>query len=469
MNTKRVVRWVIVLFLLAALPVMTAVMAQGQEPAAQAPVATEQDMSMTPMPWQNNETEPNNGFANANVRLFAGSDGIAFGGKIQTGTDVDYYKLVFTYLPERDNNNAILIDVEAYRPLYSALNAVICLYSDDFVELACNDDTDTVDPLLYYNVDRSRNYYVSIRSSNNVGGSAHVYQILVSTPVMISAAAANLKTGYVANIPFQSGDILAWSFYWVGGYQWYNWTLLFDLSDLGVKGNLTNLAAGWQNSDFLLVGFAADAVLPGINRPVTPWEVVVFNPTTIGPKTEGTFSLWWDGRQQGLTTAAEKIDAIDWPKWTGAANLLVSTIGAASTPTQTFSGKLADEDVGLWKAGGVGGVWYRDFDGVGPGHENWGLGTKDIVAFSETKFDRNTEGRAQERYRIVLQGTATLNWTDPWTGQARTTVVTQEDILTLYHDIGYDYWWMVDGWVGSDYGWNYAIDALAYPTVSGFH
>lgn len=136
-----------------------------------------------------------------------------------------------------------------------------------------------------------------------------------------------------------------------------------------MKGNLTNLAAGWQNSDFLLVGFAANAVLPGINRPVTPWEVVVFNPTTIGPKTEGTFSLWWDGRQQGLTTAAEKIDAIDWPKWTGAASLLVSTFGAASTPTQTFSGKLADEDVGLWKAGGVGGLWYRDFDGVGQARE----------------------------------------------------------------------------------------------------
>ena len=37
MNTKRIGRWVIVLFLLAALPVMTAVMAQGEEPASETP------------------------------------------------------------------------------------------------------------------------------------------------------------------------------------------------------------------------------------------------------------------------------------------------------------------------------------------------------------------------------------------------------------------------------------------------
>ena len=41
MKTKRMLRWVIVLFLLAALPVMTAVMAQGEEPASETPVVLE--------------------------------------------------------------------------------------------------------------------------------------------------------------------------------------------------------------------------------------------------------------------------------------------------------------------------------------------------------------------------------------------------------------------------------------------
>ena len=42
MNTKRIVRWSIVLLLLLALPGLTGALAQGQEPAAkQLPVVTE--------------------------------------------------------------------------------------------------------------------------------------------------------------------------------------------------------------------------------------------------------------------------------------------------------------------------------------------------------------------------------------------------------------------------------------------
>ena len=61
MNTKRIVRWVMVLFLLAALPGLTAVLAQGQEPAAIAPLpaVTEIGESAVFIPWSNTETEPN--------------------------------------------------------------------------------------------------------------------------------------------------------------------------------------------------------------------------------------------------------------------------------------------------------------------------------------------------------------------------------------------------------------------------
>jgi len=38
MKTKRIGKWVIVLFLLAALPGLTAVVAQGEEPAGKAPL-----------------------------------------------------------------------------------------------------------------------------------------------------------------------------------------------------------------------------------------------------------------------------------------------------------------------------------------------------------------------------------------------------------------------------------------------
>ena len=41
MNSRRIDKWVIVLFLLAALPLVTAVMAQGEEPASETPVVLE--------------------------------------------------------------------------------------------------------------------------------------------------------------------------------------------------------------------------------------------------------------------------------------------------------------------------------------------------------------------------------------------------------------------------------------------
>ena len=57
MSKQRLGRWVIVLFLLAALPGMTAVMAQGQEPAGQAPLPAVTELSEAPSPLAANLDE----------------------------------------------------------------------------------------------------------------------------------------------------------------------------------------------------------------------------------------------------------------------------------------------------------------------------------------------------------------------------------------------------------------------------
>ncbi len=90
MNTKRLGRWVIVLFLLAALPGLTAVMAQGQEPAGKAPLpaVTELSESPTPLAANLNESEPNNNTAGADVMAL--QDVMA--GAIGAAGDVDYFK-----------------------------------------------------------------------------------------------------------------------------------------------------------------------------------------------------------------------------------------------------------------------------------------------------------------------------------------------------------------------------------------
>jgi hypothetical protein len=449
MKTRLSLRWAIVVCLLAALPGLTAVMAQGQEPGVQTLAVTERGESPADFPWTNTEVEPNN--TPAQARVANGIDGGTL-----AGSDVDYWVILGWadgFYGERDRY-PVLIDIEA-QSIGSTLDATMCLYSDDGFELTCNDNTDTADPMLYYNLEseplgENRLYYLAVR---RVSGSGR-YQLLVSSPLLISAAAANLGTGYVDGIPFQAGDILAYSKWNFPSYD--KWTLFFDISDLGVKANLTNLAAGWRNSDGLLVGFPANVTLPGIGRKVTPWEIVLFNPTTVGPRTEGSFSLWWDGRSKGLTTTAEKIDAVDWPEWTGNTRLAVSTTGTASVssgPGMTL--KLQDEDVGLWRDDAVFPRWETLLNpSTIPGWPG-----EDVVAYSYVWADGD-DFWVDGLYRVVIQGTASCYGYF----QGETETVTQKDIVELaqiIHSVEQQNCLRV--WHGSDHGWNYNIDAIDWP------
>ena len=451
MNAKRTLRWGVVLFLLAALPGLMAVMAQGQEPGVQTPVVIERGESPADFPWTNTEVEPNNTPAQAR-------SGKGINGGTLAGSDVDYWIIsgwADESYGERDRY-PVLIDIEA-QSIGSTLDATMCLYSDDGFELTCNDNTDTADPMLYYNLESepadqwnegwNRSYYLAVR---RVSGSGN-YQLLVSSPLLISAAAANLGTGYVDGISFQAGDILAYSEWHYPSYD--KWTLFFDISDLGVKANLTNLAAGWRNSDGLLVGFPANVTLPGVGRKVKPWEIVLFNPTTIGPRTEGSFSLWWDGRSIGLTTTAEKIDAVDWPGWTGNTRVAVSTGGTASVssgPGMTL--KLQDEDVGLWRDDAVFPRWETLLNpSTIPGWPG-----EDVVAYSYV-WAEGDDVWDDGLYRVVILGTANCYayyYDEPQP-------VTQKDIVELGEVV--NELECVGIWHGPDHGWNYNIDAIDWP------
>ncbi len=475
-------KWVIVLFLLAALPGMTAVMAQGQEPAGKemSPAVVEVGESPTTLPWTNNEVEPNNTPATARRAVGLDRRSGFVGGVIDSPGDVDYWKIQFQGIVVGHvmrGRHPILLNIDA-RSFGSPIDTVICLYSDDGFELACNDDmqgADNRDSLLYYNLEPNRDYFLKVQDYWGNGGSNYRYQLLVSQPLLISAAAANLGTGTVDTIGFQSGDVLAWSSF--GEYPTYyeKWVMLLDLSDLGVKGNLTNLAGGWRNSDYLLVGFMANATLPGITGTVNPWEVVVYDPSQVGPNTEGTFQRWWNGKQQGLTTTAEKPDAIDWPNWTGAARLWVSTTGAAAVPGPSGVLKLADEDVGLWSVSD--GRWTSHFDGAGKhvdydeadeaeGWYDFRLGAKDIIGYSYAVNYWGSSVFWESQNYVVLQGSGSFT---PATekGPEQTVNYTQKDILVLqttsccsYSETFLD---ALIWWHGPDHSWNYNIDAIDVP------
>ncbi len=455
MHTKHLGKWVIVLFLLAALPGLTAVMAQGQEP-----VVIGNEVSSAPIPWVNTESEPNDSMATADAfQPFQGGTITCFG-------DADYFKIEPLNLNDySDTNSPILIDIEA-STIGSPLQAKISLYAPDGTLVDSAYYNSATDPLLYYNLFSKgfymepEPYYLAVQSNVSGCGNNYKYEVLVSNPLLISAAAANLGTASVDGISFQSGDVLAWSEFDMVTATYEKWNMLLDLSDLGVKGNLTNLAGAWRNSDFLLVGFAANVTLPGVAVVVKPADVVMFDPSQVGPNTTGTFQLWWRGSDHQLTTTAEKLDAIDWPSWGGATTLFASTTGTAAV-TKSGGGtlKLPDEDIGLW---GPQNVWVNYFDHSAVA----GMGAEDVIGLSiaeETVVNGNGDWDNYHIYNVVIQGSGLC-------GPAPRVPVTQKDILRhverwgWYMDEPYDHvlYPCQIAWHGPDHGWNYNIDAIEF-------
>jgi hypothetical protein len=135
------------------------------------------------------------------------------------------------------------------------------------------------------------------------------------------------------------------------------WSIFFDGSDVGLSAvDLTAFAI--LDPDSILMAFSSSVTLNGIV--VTPQDVVRFDATSLGNSTTGTFSMYFDGSDVGLTTAEESIDALDViaGPW-----VLISTTGNASVTGLTGN----DEDLLGFSPSSLGsftsGTWAMGFDG----------------------------------------------------------------------------------------------------------
>ncbi len=453
MNAKRIGKWVIVLFLLAALPGMTAVMAQGQEPPVkQLPVATEVGESAAPEAVRS-EVESNNTMGLADTMFI--NDIMT--GKIGVVGDIDYFKF---QVPSQKYNPGtgieILIDIDA-ASIGSTLDAIVCLLDSGGNELGCDDDSDTLDSLYYRNL-YSGWYYVTVRDfGNSHGGNDHFYNLLVSSPILVSAAAANLGTGNVAGIPFQAPDILAHSH--VGNNQ-EKWVMFFDASDVGITKNIWNIGAE-GGTPYLFLGFMANQSLAkyggGANITATPFDVIRFytydshsggyGDQGIGPSTYGDgFSRYMQGANNELTAASEKIDALDgWQAGyaDACAGHPVSTVGAALVTTWVGTFRPADEDVFCKWAGAGFGPWQPYYDGS----LTAGMAVEDVYAMA---YDDTHE----RLYLTILGG-----------GNILAHAVTQKDVFALSYP---NRTWYNYVFRGTQHGWNYNIDAIEYSGYGGW-
>jgi hypothetical protein len=103
-----------------------------------------------------------------------------------------------------------------------------------------------------------------------------------------------------------------------------------------------------DNSRFVL-SFTEAGTIPGVGS-VDDSDLVLFTPTAIGESTAGTFSMFFDGSDIGLTRSDEDVDAVEFDGYGGNMDLYLSTTG--SFTADSLSGE--DEDIFLCRPADVG-------------------------------------------------------------------------------------------------------------------
>lgn len=410
-------RWLIlcVVLLAGALTVWSAAAQEGPLPGSEPSAATERGESATP-PANLAESEPNNNVDKADLL----SPGNVIAGVIGGKGDQDYYRIDNT-----GATTAVLIDIDA-EVLGSTLDAQICLYDNTLAEVACNDDADGRDSLLFASLSPDNAwpgapYYVRVRDVDypNEGDAAHFYNLALYRPLLISAT----TDGMVAGIPFERADILA-HYDFADGTE--KWLMFFDASDVGITGDVVGLATQYNFEDIALV-LRTPQQLPinGVLQTVTPYDVLYFvarEGGRFGPKTEGQFYIGYAGDRFGLGGPGEKIDALALP-------FFVSTEGTA---TFASGETVRDEDISNLPYG------FLSFDGS----RVPGLGRLDVFAADEGGWPSPIAG-----HYLTILGSGRVG------GQR----VTQKDIFVVP-------WWtyQMGGivWRGPDHGFKYDIDAF---------
>ncbi|HEU0246267.1 MAG TPA: cadherin domain-containing protein [Gaiellaceae bacterium] len=127
---------------------------------------------------------------------------------------------------------------------------------------------------------------------------------------------ADLAT--VGGVPAENEDILF--------FDGTSFSLAFDGSDVGITTFRID-AFSFLDPDSLLLSFDGPGTVPGISGTTDDSDVVRFDATSLGETTAGTFTLYFDASDVGLTTNAEDVDALEL---LANGDILISTFGAVS-------------------------------------------------------------------------------------------------------------------------------------------
>lgn len=154
------------------------------------------------------------------------------------------------------------------------------------------------------------------------------------------------------------------------------YTTYFDASDVGVVGAKLDAFDIISNNE-ILMSFHLPITLNGLS--VDDSDIVKFTATSLGDNTAGSFSMYLDGSDVGLTTDGEDIDGITR---LSNGNILISTMGVSDVPG--INSRNQDEDILLFNPTSLGdnttGSWSQYFDGSDVGLSD--TASEDINGFS---------------------------------------------------------------------------------------
>ncbi|MEM9684721.1 MAG: hypothetical protein AAF942_15730, partial [Pseudomonadota bacterium] len=129
--------------------------------------------------------------------------------------------------------------------------------------------------------------------------------------------------------------------------------LLFDGSDVLRFGKIDGLDV--VAADEILLSFATKTYINGLGF-VDDSDIVLFKATSLGEYTEGSFEMYFDGSDVGLTSFGEDIDGFSL---TEDGSLLLSTRGNARVEG---AGRVRDEDVLIFRPASLGEETAGDFE-----------------------------------------------------------------------------------------------------------
>ena len=244
-------------------------------------------------------------------------------------------------------------------------------------------------------------YYLQITSA----ASPYALQVrYTQRPIYASFSGA----GKLDGVAFQPGDILIYT------SLDDTWRMWFRAADYALKGNLAAFDRAGEYTPYLYLTYGTAQNVPGVGA-MAPHDVLLYIPGNPEWGTDPTWELVFDGSQLGLTTAAERLDALAVESDYFSVSYHLSTTGQAKLPVGGGQWHLANNDVithwGYWQ----GDQWMGNLRGLLSGPAN-NFGKANVVGLDIDRdtiyltFDRNLtlDGVALGRGDIVACGRP--NW-----------------------------------------------------------